>query len=248
VVGHHPHVVQDAECVDGRPVFFSLGNHVFDQKYPATKSGLIADCGLSSRALRCLGIRTRTSAGTSVPRIDSASAFASLRRCAVPIHRTATLGALVLRAAPWTPGDTGSTLAIEAWEDGERRWATKRANVRSLETGIVSDTGEPLLLSLEMHASDIDRQTALRPYVYAAGPRGLEARWRGSALAWPLIDATVERDGTICALHRGDSFVQLDSTSARTRSMRYRWNGFGFSAARNPVCAIPRQADRDGPG
>jgi poly-gamma-glutamate synthesis protein (capsule biosynthesis protein) len=32
IVGHHPHVVQTPECVRGRPVFFSLGNHVFDQR------------------------------------------------------------------------------------------------------------------------------------------------------------------------------------------------------------------------
>ena len=30
IVGHHPHVVQAAECVGGKPVFFSLGNHLFD--------------------------------------------------------------------------------------------------------------------------------------------------------------------------------------------------------------------------
>jgi poly-gamma-glutamate capsule biosynthesis protein CapA/YwtB (metallophosphatase superfamily) len=31
VVGHHPHVVQDIGMVDGVPVFYSLGNYVFDQ-------------------------------------------------------------------------------------------------------------------------------------------------------------------------------------------------------------------------
>ena len=33
IIGHHPHVVQEAECIAGKPVFFSLGNHLFDQKY-----------------------------------------------------------------------------------------------------------------------------------------------------------------------------------------------------------------------
>jgi poly-gamma-glutamate synthesis protein (capsule biosynthesis protein) len=31
VVGHHPHVVQDVELISGVPVFYSLGNYVFDQ-------------------------------------------------------------------------------------------------------------------------------------------------------------------------------------------------------------------------
>jgi poly-gamma-glutamate synthesis protein (capsule biosynthesis protein) len=39
IVGHHPHVVQTPECIEGHPVFFSLGNHVFDQTYPPTKEG-----------------------------------------------------------------------------------------------------------------------------------------------------------------------------------------------------------------
>src|ERR1700689_3414779 len=67
IIGAHPHVVQKPECVLGRPVFFSLGNHVFDQKYPATKQGLIADCRIGRNSLRCSGIRTETPIASSFP-------------------------------------------------------------------------------------------------------------------------------------------------------------------------------------
>ena len=67
IVGHHPHVVEAPECIDGHPVFFSLGNHVFDQVYPPTKEGLIADCRLSGGRLSCEGIRTLTERGTAIP-------------------------------------------------------------------------------------------------------------------------------------------------------------------------------------
>lgn len=41
IVGHHPHVVQDTEMIDGIPVIYSLGNFVFDQEIPpATRIGL----------------------------------------------------------------------------------------------------------------------------------------------------------------------------------------------------------------
>jgi poly-gamma-glutamate synthesis protein (capsule biosynthesis protein) len=30
VVGTHPHLVQDTEMIDGKPVIYSLGNFVFD--------------------------------------------------------------------------------------------------------------------------------------------------------------------------------------------------------------------------
>ena len=60
IVGHHPHVVQLPECIEGHPVFFSLGNHVFDQTYPSTKEGMIADCRLTGERLSCQEIRTHS--------------------------------------------------------------------------------------------------------------------------------------------------------------------------------------------
>lgn len=41
VVGHHPHVVQEMEIYNNRPIFYSLGNFVFDQYWsPETQVGL----------------------------------------------------------------------------------------------------------------------------------------------------------------------------------------------------------------
>ncbi len=33
IIGHHPHVVQDIQIIDGVPVFYSLGNLIFDQYF-----------------------------------------------------------------------------------------------------------------------------------------------------------------------------------------------------------------------
>jgi poly-gamma-glutamate synthesis protein (capsule biosynthesis protein) len=89
VLGHHPHVLQSPECIAGSPVFFSLGNHVFDQANPRTKEGLIADCRLSQGRLRCQGIRTQTGSGTSVPRVSSSGreATSGLAGCAPEIKK-----------------------------------------------------------------------------------------------------------------------------------------------------------------
>jgi hypothetical protein len=41
IVGHHPHWVQDWEFIEGKPVFYSLGNFIFDQMWSEeTKKGL----------------------------------------------------------------------------------------------------------------------------------------------------------------------------------------------------------------
>jgi poly-gamma-glutamate synthesis protein (capsule biosynthesis protein) len=86
------------------------------------------------------------------------------------------------------------------------------------------------LLSLERHASPIDSELEPRPYVYEVGPHGFIARWRGSALAWPLLDARLlpESGSVLCALHRRDSFLVLSPESKGTRVAAYHWNGFGF--------------------
>ena len=42
IVGHHPHVVQSIELVDGVPVFYSLGNFIFDQYFSSeVQTGLL---------------------------------------------------------------------------------------------------------------------------------------------------------------------------------------------------------------
>lgn len=43
VVGHHPHVPQGMEWVDGKPILYSLGNFVFRQNSPWTDRGLWAE-------------------------------------------------------------------------------------------------------------------------------------------------------------------------------------------------------------
>jgi poly-gamma-glutamate synthesis protein (capsule biosynthesis protein) len=109
--------------------------------------------------------------------------------------------------------------------------------VLSLEAGFLAGAqGPPLLLSLEKHTSPIDSERDPRPYVYEVGPHGLIARWRGSALAWPLLDARLLQgsEPVLCALHRRDSFLVLSPGSKGTRVAAYRWNGFGFDGITDP--------------
>jgi poly-gamma-glutamate capsule biosynthesis protein CapA/YwtB (metallophosphatase superfamily) len=42
IVGHHPHVIQPIVYYKGKPIFYSVGNFVFDQKKPGTTNGLVA--------------------------------------------------------------------------------------------------------------------------------------------------------------------------------------------------------------
>ena len=229
VMGHHPHVVQPPQCVDGRPVFFSLGNHLFDQKYPETKEGLIADCriSISNAVMTCGAFTTKTAAGSFSPVMGERSA-ATLSGCPVPLNPLLRLGETTLR--PASSVDAAS-MVLEASRSGNVVARTRPAWLLSAEAALFDGSGKPpLLFTLERHPSSIDGEEGVRPYVYEVGPRGLIARWRGSALAWPLVDATTlpGNSSVLCALHRNDSFLTLDSTSRAGRAALYRWTGFGF--------------------
>ena len=52
VIGHHPHVVEGIEIYRGRPIFYSLGNFVFDQYFSAdTQSGLALDFSITKNQI-----------------------------------------------------------------------------------------------------------------------------------------------------------------------------------------------------
>lgn len=42
VIGHHPHVLQPVEMIGKMPVYYSIGNFVFDQRAPKAKESMIA--------------------------------------------------------------------------------------------------------------------------------------------------------------------------------------------------------------
>ncbi len=235
IVGHHPHVVQAPACVEGRPVFFSLGNHLFDQKYAETKDGLIADCSVHAGRLLCGGISTHTDEATAFPKLAGRSAAADqvLTGCSPQLGPDTEINGVTIRPEPWSADQPVNGIILDGYKAGKRLWQSRRQALVSLQL-VTSMATEPLLLSLERHTSSIDDEVGLRPYVYAIGPNGLIARWRGSALAWPLIDAVESNDGVLCALHRGDSFLLADPATKTTRIAAYRWNGFGFTGIETP--------------
>jgi len=54
IVGHHPHVVQEIEMIEGKPVFYSLGNFIFDyQSMPETREGLMVGLTVEPDRVTC---------------------------------------------------------------------------------------------------------------------------------------------------------------------------------------------------
>ncbi len=240
IIGHHPHLIQPPELIHGKPVYFSLGNFVFDQKYPSTREGMLADCRIKEEAVSCSGLVTRTPPRSTLPAPEETSPEPGKRsreyhlQLAPPLR----LGDIAIgpRAAPAGTGSSG--LALEASHAGKSLWKTRPARIASIEPMRVDNPAPAqYLFTLERHYSPLDGEEGLRPCVYEAGPDGLIPRWRGSALAWPLIDALFlpQDPGILCALHRGDSFIAPQPESDRKRIAAYRWKGFGFSGVHDPA-------------
>ncbi len=88
IIAHHPHVVQDIQLIDGVPVFYSLGNFIFDQYFSDdVREGMNLT----------LTLATTTAAFTIIPHAQCA--------LAVPCPRDATsttrfLAALADRSEP----------------------------------------------------------------------------------------------------------------------------------------------------
>lgn len=47
LVGHHPHVMQEIEMYNGKPIFYSLGNYIFDQYFSShTMRGMVVKASI----------------------------------------------------------------------------------------------------------------------------------------------------------------------------------------------------------
>lgn len=56
VVGHHPHVVQPMKMVHSKPVFYSLGNFVFDQTLPVANQAVMAQITFQGDSISAISI------------------------------------------------------------------------------------------------------------------------------------------------------------------------------------------------
>lgn len=64
VIGHHPHVIQGSESYMGKPIFYSLGNFVFDQYFSEeTQRGLAVSLELSGTGVSFSAIPLRSERG-----------------------------------------------------------------------------------------------------------------------------------------------------------------------------------------
>lgn len=72
IIGHHPHVIQDVDMLDGVPVFYSLGNFVFDQYFATNvQEGLVLTMHVTEDAVQFYISGVTSTEVQSAPRLMS---------------------------------------------------------------------------------------------------------------------------------------------------------------------------------
>ena len=56
IIGHHPHVVQPMKIIHSKPVFYSLGNFVFDQTLPVANQAVMAQITIHGDSISAISI------------------------------------------------------------------------------------------------------------------------------------------------------------------------------------------------
>lgn len=243
VVGTHPHVAGSAACIEGKPVVWSLGNLLFDQKYESTKKGAVLDCNIGDDSkLRCSLIGHETALNSYLPALSAGDPHKAensvLAACTPEVTRTWTgkftgdkrEKRLVLKEV-----DTAHSLSfLELYDltSGKREVKTPPMPIRKLQPVDLNGDGIREIMLIQEIYSSFDRETAKRVYLYSMDG-GFHALWRGSALSRPLLDATFAQVGkgkpVLVALHSADSFLARNPSTKERTIMTYRWNGFGFT-------------------
>ncbi len=247
VVGHHPHVVGKTECINGRPVVYSLGNFLFDQKYEETKQGAVLQCTHSRNgALLCSLIELQSPMNSFVPNLVMNSPRyheenRTLGLC-VPSRPPVWAGVFSKDKIPrrYIIKQANSGVALSALEELEPNedkviWNGPPMPIEKFQAVDLNGDGVSEVMLIQNIFSTLDNEVAKRVYIYSLDS-GLRALWRGSGLSRPLLDALfAEKSGTVgnkpllIALHSTDSFLVRDKNKSGSILMSYRWNGFGFT-------------------
>ena len=244
IVGHHPHVVGTVEGIEGRPVVYSLGNFLFDQKYEETKKGAVLQCEINKESRLLCKLRVvMTPMNSFTPYTVEDKFYGKENRllvsCTPKVMRTWTgifskggkETKLVLKRGE--PNSSLSSLGMHDPRTGQRLWESQPMPIEKLQPVDLNGDRLSEIMLIQNLYSPLDNEIGKRVYIYGFD-KGLRALWRGSALSRPLLDATFidnPKDGRpiLVALHTADSFLVRDPTKKGRVIMSYRWNGFGFT-------------------
>jgi poly-gamma-glutamate synthesis protein (capsule biosynthesis protein) len=254
IIGHHPHIVQTVENYRDRPIFYSLGNFLFD-RMPREQSGMgallsIDDTGkVTYKSYPVNPVPPSTSKNASLKMGGTVGKTEKKSLSAVPFVPPVATGEMVWarRVGRYLPNET--RLQVMVWSklnnganllrlhrreaSGWNVVATGHHNsIYDLQRGDLDGDGyDDIVVGLNQR-SKLDTTVRRRIHVYGADARhGFQAKWCGSFLSRPF------RQFLLLPMKiQGKSYSALVAIEKnRLQDYRdfewlavYRWNGFGF--------------------
>jgi hypothetical protein len=224
ILGHHPHVIQPARCINYRPVYYSLGNHLFDQRYPSTQMGLAVSCTFGRNNFHCSRKHTKRPSGSSYPEWSDAKLS--------PLECESVKKPKSSKNEPhWGVVTVGRQRALIYFEKGFELSRTSGFDLQYFAPFKHTDATQSYFIGHRAY-STFDNTVALRPSMYSIQNNELIADWKGSVLAYPTEDFEILQDSKssfLCAFHSERSYFLKKPTPIENRLLTYSWNGFGFS-------------------
>ena len=233
VVGHHPHVAQPVEVYRGRPIFYSLGNFVFDHRRDQTQDGMAALISVlpsgtvSFRLLPLLPPRQKPPREQQVPPAPLPVGEKLIKMLPGHFLKEESGPQIIV----WSTNPHGSSV-LRAFVRRPGYWHClaegHHPQIFDMQVGDVNHDGqEEVILGLFQRAK-LDIHTAPRLYIYSIGKTGLfEPLWRGSGLSRSF------RHFWLLPSLNGADIVALEKDGQREYRRYdwlsvYRWNGFGL--------------------
>jgi len=253
IVGTHPHVFGQVGCIQGRPVVYSLGNFLFDQKYAETKSGAILRCKIEADLKTGFTLRgIEVPENSYLPQPAKKNLFQKenkfLTSCTFGVRPTWT-GIFTpdrklkgLRLIKDAANPSLAHLELFDLQDGKRKLRTPAMPIWKLQPVDIDQDGLSEILLIQYIYSALDNAVAKRVYIYSFN-KTFHALWRGSGLSRPLLDAAFVNNPQgmpiLIALHTADSFLVQNPQTPQRVLMSYHWNGFGFSGHKERALQTP---------
>lgn len=245
IVGHHSHVAGPVEIYWGRPIFYSLGNFVFDRT-PRPQSGLAAIVTLSEKsvAFQTFPVALPNQKITQEHVLGRFSGH-FLRGEKAPqrlIWARLVSGSHVLRVFREVNGKP----QLEA--EG------RHPEIEKVQVADVDGDGlDEVWLQLRQR-SKLDVRVLPRPFLYGVeAKKGFRPRWRGSSLSrpfheWAILPRATDAGFDLVALETNPDPKWRDFSWIAV----YRWNGFGFrrlwdSPVRGSLRNLQAGRDEKGP-
>lgn len=91
ILGHHPHILQGIEIYKGKPIVYSLGNFLFDQKKGKTTGGMIVELNFEDKKYKGINVIPLDRFSTYYPKVATGkkkqTALKELYAISLPINK-----------------------------------------------------------------------------------------------------------------------------------------------------------------